>query len=269
MRRVSLLLQKDVLNLQGASKRLKSVRMSRWCAGTSRVDGCCLVRQGENAEQFLKPSYNAKTGNKNEKKGKKSVWSHQAESGGGVEQKKPTKQNLITKLIKRQKECQSLWTQKRTVRWWLLSMAWLLHALTHSHCGYLVTVKPVNIPEWTGEGLLMTSLCQKIDGSFCLLRKEESFSLGDVATGRHASVDSHILMHLAATVIGVRELLLPPQTVRWSQKGDGVETLERAGGEGGSDRWIWSICIENKCMKLSNIKKKITLLKNSDLIVGT
>lgn len=88
MRRVSLHLQKDLLNLQGASKRLKSVRMTRWCAGTSRVDGCCLVRQGENAEQFLKPSYNAETGNKNEKKGKKPVRSHQAESGGGVEQKK-------------------------------------------------------------------------------------------------------------------------------------------------------------------------------------
>lgn len=100
MRRVSLLLQKDVLNLQGASKRLKSVRMSRWCAGTSRVDGCCLVRQGENAEQFLKPSYNAKTGNKNEKKGKKSVRSHQAESGGGVEQKKKNKTKLNNQAYK-------------------------------------------------------------------------------------------------------------------------------------------------------------------------
>lgn len=63
-------------------------------------------------------------------------------------------------------------------------MAWLLYALTHSHCGYLCTIKPINIPARMGEGLPMPLLYQKIDGSCCLLRKDESFNLGDVATGR-------------------------------------------------------------------------------------
>lgn len=55
---VSLHLQKDLLSLQGASTRLKSICTSRWCARTSRVDECCFVIQRYNAEQFLKPGYN-------------------------------------------------------------------------------------------------------------------------------------------------------------------------------------------------------------------
>lgn len=108
MRRVSLQLQKDLLNLQGASKRLKSVRMSRWHAGASRVDGCCLGRQGENAEQLLKPSYKAETGIRMGRRERNLSAHIRLSLGEGWSNKKI----LISNLIKRQKECQSLWTQR-------------------------------------------------------------------------------------------------------------------------------------------------------------
>lgn len=125
---------------------------------------------------------------------------------------------------------------RRAVKYWLLETLCLLHQSIYTNSAYSNSgnprpecIKPVKIPVLVERSPWYPPpppppIRGAIDNRW-FLRKGESFSLGDVATGRLLMTQSmsHIYTHMGSTYWIQRLLITKMRSINWEM--DGVEAL--------------------------------------------